>query len=159
MKKAVISGILALSLVAGCQQGQNTSITKSDVGTVLGGAAGAWAGSAIGGGSGKAVAIAAGTLLGSVLGRSVGGSLDKVDLQHYNTASQRALETGQPGQSFPWQNPNSNVNGVVTPSSYYQNSAGSYCREYVQTITIGGRIEEGHGVACRQPDGSWKIQS
>lgn len=36
---------------------------------------------------------------------------------------------------------------------------GEYCREYVRTITIGNRIEEGYGTACLQPDGSWKIQN
>lgn len=31
-----------------------------------------------------------------------------------------------------------------------------YCREYTQPIKIGGRIEEGYGQACLQPDGSWQ---
>ena len=32
-----------------------------------------------------------------------------------------------------------------------------YCREFTQTISIGGKIQQGYGTSCRQPDGSWKI--
>ena len=28
-----------------------------------------------------------------------------------------------------------------------------------QTITVGGEVQQGYGTACRQPDGTWKIQS
>jgi hypothetical protein len=34
-----------------------------------------------------------------------------------------------------------------------------YCREYTKQIIVGNRIEQGYGVSCLQPDGSWKIQS
>ncbi len=34
-----------------------------------------------------------------------------------------------------------------------------YCREFTRPITIGGRTQEGIGLACRQPDGSWRIKS
>lgn len=157
--KKIISGAVALFFLAACQHNGGAPIlSKSDLGTALGGAAGAWMGSNIGGGTGNTVAIATGTLLGAALGRSVGQSLDRADLNYYNQTSQKAMEIGQPGQSFPWQNPASGVSGSVTPSNYYQNSAGQYCREYTQNINIGGRLEEGHGIACRQPDGSWKIQ-
>ena len=33
------------------------------------------------------------------------------------------------------------------------------CREFQQTITVGGRTETAYGTACRQPDGDWKIVS
>jgi hypothetical protein len=31
------------------------------------------------------------------------------------------------------------------------------CREFQQTITVGGQTQEAYGTACRQSDGSWKI--
>ncbi len=160
--KRIISTVIALTLVAACQprHGSNAPvISQGDVGAVVGGAAGAWIGSNVGGGVGNTVAIATGTLLGAALGRSVGQSLDRGDLAYYNQASQEALTKGQPGQLFPWQSPHSNVAGTVVPGTYYQNNNGQYCREYTQTINIGGRIEEGHGVACRQADGTWKIKA
>jgi len=157
--KKIISGTVALMFLVACQQGNNgMGVNKADVGTVLGGVAGAWAGSSVGKGSGNTVAVAAGTLLGAALGRSIGQSMDQTDMMYYNQTSQQALETGRPGQSFPWQNPQTGVGGAVTPSTYFQNSSGQYCREYTQNISIGGRMEEGHGIACRQPDGSWRIQ-
>ena len=36
--------------------------------------------------------------------------------------------------------------------------ASTYCREYQHTVTIDGKQEKAYGTACRQPDGSWKIQ-
>ena len=36
-------------------------------------------------------------------------------------------------------------------------TGGQYCREFQQTITIGGRREQGVGVACTPPDGTWRI--
>jgi hypothetical protein len=31
------------------------------------------------------------------------------------------------------------------------------CREFHDTVTIGGVPQESYGTACRQPDGSWRI--
>ncbi len=153
----------ATFLLSACQQqgpyGQHggPAIDKKTVGTVAGAALGAWAGHNIGSGSGQVVATAAGTLLGAALGSEVGASLDRADMNYYHQTSQRALETAQPGESLPWKNPKSGNSGTVTPSNYYQTAAGSYCREYTQTINVGGRTERGYGTACRQSDGSWKI--
>jgi surface antigen len=72
-------------------------------------------------------------------------------------ANQRALETLPPGQSLPWRNPESGNSGTVTPKAYYKADNGGYCREFQQTITVGGQTQQGYGTACRQPDGSWKI--
>ncbi|HZD26388.1 MAG TPA: hypothetical protein VE631_09030 [Alphaproteobacteria bacterium] len=33
------------------------------------------------------------------------------------------------------------------------------CREYGNTVTIGGKPQRVTGTACRQPDGSWKVIS
>jgi surface antigen len=35
-------------------------------------------------------------------------------------------------------------------------SSYSYCREFQQTITVGGRKEQATGQACRQADGTWQ---
>lgn len=140
----------------GVTQGGST-INKQDVGTVAGAIGGGIIGSNIGGGKGAIAGTIAGTLLGGMIGSSIGQSLDNADMAAYNATSQRALETAQPGQSLPWKNPNTGNYGSVTPSNYYQNSNGQYCREFTQKITVGGRTEQGHGTACRQPDGTWQI--
>ncbi len=132
-------------------------ITKGDVGTVLGAAGGAALGSRIGSGSGRVAGIAVGTLLGAGLGREIGASLDRADMNFYNTTQQQALETAQPGQTLPWQNPQSGNNGSFTPSGYYTNNEGQYCREFSQTIQVGGKSERAFGTACRQQDGTWRV--
>jgi surface antigen len=157
--------ITATSLLGACSQyntgGQGgyqmPEINKEVVGGVVGAGLGAVTGSNIGKGKGQIAAIAIGTLLGAKLGSSVGASLDRADMIQYNYASQRALEVGQPNQQFPWSNPQSGNSGMVVPQGYYQQSNGTYCREYTQTINVGGRVEEAYGTACRQNDGTWKI--
>ena len=48
--------------------------------------------------------------------------------------------------------------GIVTPVRDGTDTAtGSYCREFQQTVTIGGKAEQAYGTACRQPDGTWKV--
>jgi surface antigen len=161
----ILAVIIAVSMLTACQQGgppgrgvmSGGGINKQDIGTVGGAIGGGIIGSNIGGGKGRTAAIIGGTLLGGLLGNSIGQSLDNADRAAYHQASQQALETAQPGQSLPWQNPQSGNSGTITPSNYYQNANGQYCREYTQSINVGGQREEGYGKACRQPDGSWKI--
>lgn len=160
--KRILIGLVIATLLAGCANGMNMTrqdgrVSKQGVGTLAGAAAGAIAGSNVGKGKGNIAAIAIGTLLGAALGNEIGASLDRADLNYYNQTSQRALETADNGQSLPWKNPQSGNHGTVTPVNYYQNDNGQYCREYSQTISVGGRTESGYGRACRQPDGSWKI--
>lgn len=160
-KSACSIAVAAMFLTACNQNGYNNNsgggINKADVGMVTGAVIGGVLGSKVGKGTGRGVAIGVGTLLGAGLGRSVGESLDRADMAYYNQTSQQALETSQPGQTLPWSNPQSGNSGTVTPYNYYQTNSGQYCREYSQTINVGGRVEEGYGRACRQPDGTWQI--
>lgn len=157
--------ILVAALISGCQQngppGQGVlsggSVNKEDIGTLGGAVAGGIIGSNIGKGKGAIAGTIAGTLLGAAIGNSVGKSLDNADLAAYNATSQRAMETAQPGQTLPWRNPQTGNYGSITPTNYYQNTSGEYCREYSQTIVVGGQKQQGYGKACRQADGSWRI--
>ena len=56
-----------------------------------------------------------------------------------------------------WTNPDTGHTGTVTPTRTYQSGNG-YCREFQNTVTIDGKKENAYGTACRQPDGSWKVQ-
>jgi surface antigen len=130
--------------------------TKQIGGGVLGGALGGLAGSLVGGGTGKLAAVAAGTLLGALLGSEVGKSLDKADKMYAERAEQTAY--GSPiGQPVRWNNPNSGNYGQVVATRDGTSSRGEYCREFQQEIIVGGQVQHGYGVACRQQDGSWKM--
>lgn len=172
MKTTFIRTVCALAsttmLLAACgpQSAENArkggvlngaGFSKSDVGTVLGAAGGAVLGNQVGKGSGRVAAIAVGTLLGAGIGHEIGASLDRADINYYKKTQQTALETAHAGETLPWRNPKSGNSGSFTPSNYYQNDSGEYCREYSQTIQVGGRTEEAYGKACRKEDGSWQI--
>ncbi len=150
-----ILGVAAVALSLGaCAE---TGITKQQGGTVVGAALGGLAGSQIGSGTGQLVAVGAGVLLGALLGNEVGKSLDKADQAYAQRSYNSALEKTATGQTSTWVNPDSGNSGTYTPVKTYQTDRGQYCREFQQTITVGGRTEDAYGTACRQPDGSWKI--
>jgi hypothetical protein len=70
---------------------------------------------------------------------------------------QHALEYNPTKQASEWVNPDTGRSGAVVPVRTFDNAQGQPCREFVTTITIGGKQEQGYGTACRQPDGSWEI--
>lgn len=127
---------------------------KTTVGAASGAAAGGLVGAAAGGG---AEGIIAGVLLGGLLGGAVGNALDNADRQYAAQNAQQSLESTRTGRTSEWRNPDSGHSGSMTPTRTYETASGSYCREFTQTIVVGGRTEEGYGTACRQPDGSWEI--
>ena len=140
------------------QQGvYGSSFNKQQVGTVLGGIGGGIAGNQIGKGQGKTAATIGGAILGGMLGNSVGQSMDRTDLQYSNSSASNALESSRTGTTSRWINPDSGNSGTITPTNTYQNSYGQYCREFSQTIVIGGKNQSSYGNACRQSDGSWQI--
>ncbi len=154
-KFVVVTAVAALLLVTGCDAENNPKATG---GAVLGGIGGAILGSLVGGGSGKLVAVGVGTLAGAMIGQEVGKSLDKADRAQIDRAEKRAT-TAPIGETITWNNPQSGNSGSVTPVREGNHNDGRYCREFQQTIEIGGKLEKGYGTACRQPDGSWQIMS
>lgn len=168
MKKIAIACTLAVSLAACAQpgggyggnpSGGGFGLNKQTGGAILGGAGGALAGSQFGKGKGQIAMTAVGTLLGAYVGSEVGSSLDRADHAYANQAGQNAFETAPTGQAVAWNNPDSGHSGTITPTHTYEPAPGQYCREYQQTITVGGEKQKSFGTACRQPDGSWKVQN
>ena len=47
--------------------------------------------------------------------------------------------------------------GVVTANLAQAQTASPNCREFQQTITVGGETQEAYGTTCQQPDGRWKV--
>jgi surface antigen len=132
-------------------------VNKTTGGALVGAGLGGLAGSQLGHGTGKLAATGVGVVLGALLGGSVGSSLDRADLNYAQQTTQRTLETAPSGQQVAWQNPDSGHAGTVVARPAYQTPTGQYCREFQQTINVGGQRQDGYGTACRQPDGSWRI--
>jgi len=149
--------VLVAALGTGCQQdGSSDFGPKTGIGAALGAAGGGLLGAAAGGG---AAGIAAGVLIGGLVGGATGSYLDDQDKRTAAATAQQALESKPSGSTTTWKNPDSGNSGSVTPIRTYQAGNGQYCREYEQTVTIGGKPQKSYGTACRQPDGSWQLVS
>ncbi len=84
-------------------------------------------------------------------------------LDNINEAAQRAHEAAQikattapVGEKVVWTEGDSSGYVVATREGK-SSETGLTCREYQQSITVGGKTEEAYGTACLQADGSWKI--
>lgn len=105
---------------------------------------------------------------GAVTGISVKGALlqgpfvtflERGDIDRAYKSASYTLETQPSGQTRIWRNPSNGHWGTMTPARTYLNAEGRYCREYRQTVTIGGQEHQAGGKACRSDDGVWQIVS
>lgn len=152
MFKARIFAVAAMAaMLAGCNTtGQMGN--KEAGGTVLGALTGAAIGSAFGHGSGKMASVAAGAVLGGLVGNAIGSQMDAEDRRRMEGAYYSSFATGAPAS---WRNERTGNYGniVVGPPVYVQ--SGPPCRDYTNTVYIGGRPEIMRGRACQNPDGTW----
>lgn len=156
MRQALVLMMIFAFLLVGCTQHMGP---KEGAGSLFGATAGAVLGSNIGKGKGNVVAIAIGTLAGAMFGQEIGRSLDRADRIAMGQNAQYSLEHTRSNETTRWDNPDSGNSGSLTPTRTYQQASGQYCREYRQTVMIGGQHQEAYGTACRQPDGSWLINN
>ncbi len=155
MRKSSVQWIalstLVLVTVTGCETMQ------ANPKTAIGAAGGAAVGGLIAAAAhGNPAAIAASVIGGGLVGGLIGNMLDERDKRMAAEAAHQALETAPTGTAVTWQNPDTGHSGAVRPIRTYQTTSGTYCREYLQSVTIDGKPEQVIGTACRQPDGSWK---
>lgn len=151
----VVAPLVAASvLLAGCATDYGP---KQGAGGLLGGIGGAVAGAQFGKGRGQLVGVGVGTLLGAMIGTEVGKSLDRADYAYMQRTQQYSFERVPSGYATNWRNPDSGHYGAVTPLAAYQTPGGQYCREFHQSVIVGGQHQEAYGTACRMPDGSWRV--
>jgi surface antigen len=155
IKSSLASGLLIMTLITGCSEGQ---VSKQNAGTVVGAGVGAIAGSAFGGGEGKIIASVIGAGLGGYIGNQVGLSLDKADALYYSKTVNQSLEYNPNGTKSSWRNPDSGNHGTIMPKATYIEN-GRDCREYVHEVYIGGKKQQAFGKACRRSNGDWEIIS
>lgn len=156
MKKTVLTlAIISTAMLAGCNTTSGMG-NKQMIGTGGGAVLGGLAGSQIGSGSGRLWATGAGVLLGALAGSEIGSSLDRADVAYAQRANNSAY-TAPIGQTIRWNNPDSGNYGTVTPTRSGVDNGGRVCREYTQTIYVGGKQQSGYGTACQQSDGSWQV--
>lgn len=150
--------VILVFAVSSCSSDGSDTVNenpKAVLGGVLGAGAGAGIAAVAGGGAGW---IVAGALAGALLGGAIGHKLDERDKEMAAKAAHEALEKNRTGESSEWKNPDSGNSGTVTPTRTYQRADGQYCREFRQDVKIGDEDHQAYGTACRQPDGTWKIE-
>ena len=146
---AVVSAVALTLTLGGCE----STPSQQQSGTIVGGVLGGALGSQIGHGTGRTAATVIGTLIGATIGGNVGRSMDHTDRQ--KTA--QTLESVQTGRSSTWRNPDTGAQYTVTPTRTRQTAEGP-CREYTVDANVAGRAEKVYGQACRQKDGSWRVE-
>lgn len=148
LKKILIIPALALSLSA-CND------NSEGFGTLIGGVLGGVIGSEVS--DGNTGGIMLGAAVGAAIGNTIGAELDEADRTRQQYAFQQSMEYNQTGSTQDWYNPDSGNSGSYAPQAAYQEPNGDYCREFTQSVQIAGDTQEMYGTACRQPDGTWKI--
>jgi surface antigen len=142
-------------LPVGIEEGRcDRNLIDANVGTLLGAAAGGFLGAQVGRGDGQLAATGAGVLLGALIGNQIQANVQSADAGCMTQALERAPDR----QTIIWDDPQGG-RYEMTPVRSYEQSPGTYCREYTSKARIGGRTKNVTGTACRQPDGQWQIVS
>ncbi|TAL30575.1 MAG: glycine zipper 2TM domain-containing protein [Alphaproteobacteria bacterium] len=162
MKTKIMIVALAASLsLAGCAPPgeQNTwgMGNKQTAGAVTGGVLGGLVGHQIGGGRGKSWTTGIGAVLGALAGSQIGKQMDEQDLAYHRQTWDRAY-SAPINDTITWNNPDNGHHGSITPIREGRNaSTGGTCREYKQSIFIGGQAQTAVGTACQNSDGTWTM--
>lgn len=82
--------------------------------------------------------------------------LNEAQLRAHEDA-QIAATTARIGAPITWHD--GPAHGTVVATRDGWSDTGAYCREFQQTVQIGGQMEQAYGTACMQPDGSWQVTS
>ena len=155
MKNVVITTVLATTLLTGCAGTYNKATTGAALGAITGGALAYGLGKDS---SKKDLWLIAGAAAGGLIGNNIGAKLDERDRLLLGETLQQTMEHGPTNSVGSWNNPDSGNSGTVTPTQTMISANNQPCREFTTTVNIGGESSQAYGTACRQNDGSWKIQ-
>jgi surface antigen len=75
-----------------------------------------------------------------------------------NSTLSAALEQQISGQTVTWTNPDTGTSGRITPVRTFKSKTGQWCREFDSELTRVDQSELRRGIACREPEGIWKIR-
>lgn len=126
-----------------------------NIGSAIGGIAGAILGNQIGSGSGKTVATVGGAIAGVFVGNSIYQGMQRAD----ELKVARTLESTPSGHTVAWQNPDTGHRYRVTPQPAFRTGGDRICREYTSWAFIDGYEKQLTGTACRDADGRWQLMN
>lgn len=148
----ILTTLLLATLLVGCA---STGEDNGRVGGALfGAAAGALLGNAADCKGCAAIGGVVGAFIGGYAGGQVGRRMDQVDAMN----ASRAIERNPTGTTSTWVNPDTSTQYDVTPVKTVATDSGP-CREVrFGEAKVGDQRQEVYTMACRQGDGSWKLQ-
>jgi len=158
MRKLLVLSTAAMLVGAFCAAPAFADGDGAVIGTLGGAAVGGLIGNQFGHGAGRDAATAAGVIFGGLIGNNIGSSIDNEN-RYYSSTPAYAYSYPEPVYYQTTYVPNYVAPSDPEPSAvaYYDNSVGSYCREFTQEVRIDGQMQESYGTACLQPDGSWRV--
>lgn len=77
--------------------------------------------------------------------------------QRSHEAAQVKATSAKVGEAITWSK--QNASGSVKVTRVGTSVSGSHCREFQQSVKIGGTTEQAYGAACLKADGSWEMVS
>lgn len=143
-KSLALSLTVVCATVSGCTPGNNVGGATAS-GAALGGILGAAAF-----GSNSWAGILGGALVGGIVGNQIGQSMDRNDAMRAHD-----IYISHSGRGH-WTNPQTGYHYNIKPVKRYHHH-GRYCREYLTTVNMAGKMRRVYGRACRMPDGSWRV--
>lgn len=144
-------GFIASSLLLGCQ-----GVSSSETSPVLYGKVGDKPVAAHYHQSSKAQLSAPVNTLKDVHGNALGYRAypddARASYQAFEKASRKPI-----GEKVYWHNVRTGHWGSYCATRDGLSQCGNYCREFVTTTHIQGRVERVYGTACRRPNGTWYL--
>jgi surface antigen len=153
----LIAGLAALPL-AGCETiEKETGLGKSTQTGALGGAAFGGIVAALAGAN--PAWIAASVIMGGVAGGALGNYLGKENAEKHVSTNLNALNNLNAGQTASWSDTQTGNSGSTTVNRVFSGGNGQTCKAYTETVRTAQRTVTEQATACKQSDGSWKVQS
>jgi surface antigen len=133
-------------------QARTIECNREVLGAVLGGAIGAAVGSKVGDREDRPITTVGGAVIGAVVGGAIGKSMDDAD----QACAAQALEYANLKQTVIWHNKARATSYTVVPLGIAPAAKGQECRRFELRSATAMQQQSTPGIACRQPDGSWR---
>lgn len=75
------------------------------------------------------------------------------ELRYYSTIFYWVMENQDSGYPYRWAH--YNIDGIITPFSFFKNNHGHECRRFKETLKVHSTRQTLDGLACRRVEGGW----
>ena len=147
-----------LGALGGCANDPDASrVLGTSLGAGVGAVAGGYLGNKIGSGAANTIATTVGVAMGAYFGGRLFDKLSRGDLNLAAAAQTAALENTPSGKAVTWSNPDTGAAGLAMAKPVIQKETAGPCRPFTHLVQQDGKQETVEGIACRDPDGSWRV--